>query len=198
MCVCVCICVCVCYCVCVYLSLRVLTCTCGTHSLRCNWALIGLNTQWKISWNTGNKHHQWWCYCKFSSSVVLNCFKTNTDLFLLLLQEVLLKRAADLVEALYGMPHNNQVSYTPDGLVTPTVPRTLQPGLAGLTVPRTLQPGLAGITVPRTLQPGLAGITVPRTLQPGLAGITVPITARFRWYYSTQNFTARISRYYST
>lgn len=26
------------------------------------------------------------------------------------LQEVLLKRAADLVEALYGMPHNNQVS----------------------------------------------------------------------------------------
>ena len=24
-------------------------------------------------------------------------------------QEVLLKRAADLVEALYGMPHNNQV-----------------------------------------------------------------------------------------
>lgn len=25
-------------------------------------------------------------------------------------QEVLLKRAADLVEALYGMPHNNQVS----------------------------------------------------------------------------------------
>lgn len=32
--------------------------------------------------------------------------------FLLLLphQEVLLKRAADLVEALYGMPHNNQVS----------------------------------------------------------------------------------------
>lgn len=28
---------------------------------------------------------------------------------LLLLQEVLLKRAADLVEALYGMPHNNQV-----------------------------------------------------------------------------------------
>lgn len=28
---------------------------------------------------------------------------------LLFLQEVLLKRAADLVEALYGMPHNNQV-----------------------------------------------------------------------------------------
>lgn len=26
-----------------------------------------------------------------------------------LYQEVLLKRAADLVEALYGMPHNNQV-----------------------------------------------------------------------------------------
>lgn len=26
-----------------------------------------------------------------------------------ILQEVLLKRAADLVEALYGMPHNNQV-----------------------------------------------------------------------------------------
>lgn len=26
------------------------------------------------------------------------------------LQEVLLKRAADLVEALYGMPHNNQAS----------------------------------------------------------------------------------------
>lgn len=25
-------------------------------------------------------------------------------------QEVILKRAADLVEALYGMPHNNQVS----------------------------------------------------------------------------------------
>lgn len=25
-------------------------------------------------------------------------------------QEVLLKRAADLVEALYGMPHNNQVN----------------------------------------------------------------------------------------
>ena len=30
---------------------------------------------------------------------------------LLFLQEVLLKRAADLVEALYGMPHNNQVGY---------------------------------------------------------------------------------------
>lgn len=28
---------------------------------------------------------------------------------MLFLQEVLLKRAADLVEALYGMPHNNQV-----------------------------------------------------------------------------------------
>lgn len=27
----------------------------------------------------------------------------------LFFQEVLLKRAADLVEALYGMPHNNQV-----------------------------------------------------------------------------------------
>lgn len=26
------------------------------------------------------------------------------------LQEVILKRAADLVEALYGMPHNNQVN----------------------------------------------------------------------------------------
>lgn len=25
------------------------------------------------------------------------------------IQEVILKRAADLVEALYGMPHNNQV-----------------------------------------------------------------------------------------
>lgn len=28
----------------------------------------------------------------------------------MLVQEVILKRAADLVEALYGMPHNNQVS----------------------------------------------------------------------------------------
>lgn len=34
---------------------------------------------------------------------------------LLFLQEVLLKRAADLVEALYGMPHNNQVG---DGSLT--------------------------------------------------------------------------------
>lgn len=35
---------------------------------------------------------------------------TETLLSLCLPQEVLLKRAADLVEALYGMPHNNQVS----------------------------------------------------------------------------------------
>lgn len=27
-------------------------------------------------------------------------------------QEVILKRAADLVEALYGLPHNNQVTNT--------------------------------------------------------------------------------------
>lgn len=32
------------------------------------------------------------------------------------LQEVILKRAADLVEALYGMPHNNQVSAGTDGV----------------------------------------------------------------------------------
>lgn len=31
-------------------------------------------------------------------------------LFLSVAQEVILKRAADLVEALYGLPHNNQVS----------------------------------------------------------------------------------------
>lgn len=31
---------------------------------------------------------------------------------LLILQEMLLKRAADLVEALYGTPHNNQVRTT--------------------------------------------------------------------------------------
>lgn len=30
-------------------------------------------------------------------------------MYLLILQEMLLKRAADLVEALYGTPHNNQV-----------------------------------------------------------------------------------------
>ena len=34
----------------------------------------------------------------------------SLTLSLCLSQEVLLKRAADLVEALYGMPHNNQVS----------------------------------------------------------------------------------------
>lgn len=34
-------------------------------------------------------------------------------MFLCVSQEVLLKRAADLVEALYGMPHNNQVSLRP-------------------------------------------------------------------------------------
>lgn len=35
-------------------------------------------------------------------------------------QEVILKRAADLVEALYGLPHNNQVSgrtHTPAGIL---------------------------------------------------------------------------------
>lgn len=46
---------------------------------------------------------------------------------LLFLQEVLLKRAADLVEALYGMPHNNQVG---DGSLThrpPPPPPTPHP-----------------------------------------------------------------------
>lgn len=33
-------------------------------------------------------------------------------------QEVLLKRAADLVEALYGMPHNNQVGVDTAALLT--------------------------------------------------------------------------------
>lgn len=37
------------------------------------------------------------------------CFGLNMYSSCFLHQEVLLKRAADLVEALYGMPHNNQV-----------------------------------------------------------------------------------------
>lgn len=35
-----------------------------------------------------------------------------SDIFSSLSQEVILKRAADLVEALYGLPHNNQVRIT--------------------------------------------------------------------------------------
>lgn len=34
----------------------------------------------------------------------------SKSVFLSVAQEVILKRAADLVEALYGLPHNNQVS----------------------------------------------------------------------------------------
>lgn len=65
---------------------------------------------------------------------------------LLFLQEVLLKRAADLVEALYGMPHNNQVG---DGSLThrpppppPRVTTTLDGQLAWV------QRGLPGHTWP--------------------------------------------------
>ena len=50
---------------------------------------------------------------------------TSTPL-LFLLQEVLLKRAADLVEALYGMPHNNQVGRRqPDVPAPPQADRVL-------------------------------------------------------------------------
>lgn len=54
---------------------------------------------------------------------------------LLFLQEVLLKRAADLVEALYGMPHNNQVR---DKSRCQPLPRDLPRGTGRLTAPAPL------------------------------------------------------------
>lgn len=44
-----------------------------------------------------------------TTGVSNNCLGPNIDSLWFPHQEVLLKRAADLVEALYGMPHNNQV-----------------------------------------------------------------------------------------
>lgn len=56
-------------------------------------AIVGLPSC--VSSRTFKRLHN--CTCVFSLSL---CFS----------QEVILKRAADLVEALYGLPHNNQVS----------------------------------------------------------------------------------------
>ena len=72
---------------------------------------------------------------------------------LLFLQEVLLKRAADLVEALYGMPHNNQVGHG----ASPTASRP------GMTL--TLEAQLAWVWY------GLPGHTCPLKRLMGLGGL---------------------------
>lgn len=67
-----------------------------------DWTLPLLWAEWKMC-VCENMASCWFFFCR--PCVV---FSVKPPFFVFF-QEVLLKRAADLVEALYGMPHNNQV-----------------------------------------------------------------------------------------
>lgn len=78
-------------------------------------------------------------------------------------QEVLLKRAADLVEALYGMPHSNQVPQPPHATPSRWDPHGSShppaPGPPTLPARRAVHPEPAGLERGRRSQPRAAGPT---------------------------------------